>query len=51
MFAGFVATSYSMTSGGSGGGSDYLCMPPQPQWNRMDRKNDNNSYAWVRAGK
>ena len=27
---------------------DHLCMPPVPEWNKFDMKNDSYAYSWVR---
>lgn len=34
-------------SGGTGGGSNFLCMHPSPEYNKFDMRNDSLAFSWV----
>ena len=45
--AGFGAGSAAGTSTRGGGGSEYLCLPVNPEYNAYDRSNDSAAHSWV----
>ena len=45
--SGFGAGSPTATKRMSGGGVQYLCLPPNPEWNRYDMSNDTLAFGWV----
>lgn len=47
-FAGFAAGAHTYSDDWGGGGVDYMCLPPNPDYDKYDMKNDTIAHSWVR---
>ncbi|XP_067940947.1 uncharacterized protein [Watersipora subatra] len=47
VYSGFGAGSAAGTVTRGGGGAKYLCMPPNPEYNKFDMSNDTAAHSWL----